>query len=118
MALQTAKSRAGRFRTMMVKGKRYVLVPAEQFRRLAARRDTAIASKGAVDALAFADATIARSIVRDREAVGLSQKELADRAGIRVEVLNRAERGVVVPSVRTLTKIEAALVAAGLKRNI
>jgi hypothetical protein len=31
---------------------------------------------------------------------------LAARAGIRVEVLNRAERGVVVPSVRTLTKIE------------
>jgi hypothetical protein len=34
-----------------------------------------------------------------------------------VEVLNRAERGVVVPSVRTLTKIEKALVGAGLRRG-
>ena len=42
---------------------------------------------GAIDALAFADATIAKSIVRDRESVGLTQRELADRAGIRVEVL-------------------------------
>jgi ribosome-binding protein aMBF1 (putative translation factor) len=71
----------------------------------------------AVEALAFADRTIAESIVRDRERVGLSQQELAELAGIRVEVLNRAERGVVVPSVRTLTKIEKALVGAGLRRG-
>lgn len=70
----------------------------------------------AVDALTFADRTIAESIVRDRNRVGLSQQNLAERAGIRVEVLNRAERGVVVPSVRTLMKIEKALVGAGLRR--
>ena len=70
-----------------------------------------------VPALAFAEATIASSLIRDREAVGLTQRELARRAGVRVEVLNRAERGAVVPSVRTLTKIENALVAAGLKRR-
>jgi len=57
----------------------------------------------------FAEASIARNIVRRRKATGLSQKELAKQAGIRVEVLNRAERGVVVPSTRTLTKIEVAL---------
>ncbi|MDB5357354.1 MAG: hypothetical protein JWN24_3807 [Phycisphaerales bacterium] len=68
-------------------------------------------------AVAFAEATIARSIVRDREAVRLSQKELAEAAGIRVEVLNRAERGVTVPTIRTLTKIEEALKRAGLKRK-
>ena len=68
-------------------------------------------------AIAFAEAAMARNIVRDREAVGLSQKELAEAAGIRVEILNRAERGAVVPSVRTLTKIENALRKAGLKRK-
>ena len=72
---------------------------------------------GNMPAVAFAEAAIARNIVRDREAVGLSQKELAEAAGIRVEILNRAERGVTVPSVRTLTKIENALVKAGLKRR-
>jgi ribosome-binding protein aMBF1 (putative translation factor) len=75
------------------------------------------AAGGAVDALAFADRTIAESIVRDRKRVGLSQRELAERAGIGVEVLKRAERGVVVASVRTLTKIEEALVGAGLQRG-
>jgi len=49
--------------------------------------------------------------------VNLTETELAEAAGIRVEVLNRAERGVVVPSVRTLTKIENALIRAGLKRK-
>jgi ribosome-binding protein aMBF1 (putative translation factor) len=63
------------------------------------------------------EALMARGIVRDREAVGLSQKALAEAAGIRVEVLNRAERGVTVPSMRTLTKIETALIRAGLKRK-
>lgn len=46
----------------------------------------------------------------------MTQKQLADAAGIRVEILNRAERGVTVPSVRTLTKIENALRKAGFKR--
>lgn len=73
-------------------------------------------SKGNLPALAAMDATIARSIVRDRESVGLCPTELAKASGIRVEVLNRAERGVTVPSVRTLTKVENALQKAGLKR--
>jgi ribosome-binding protein aMBF1 (putative translation factor) len=106
-------------------GKKYAVMPITDFRRL--QRAAAPSSDrpnpparppiaGVVDALAFADATIAESIVRDRQVVGLSQRQLAGRAGIRVEVLNRAENGVVVPSVRTLTKIENALIAAGLKR--
>jgi ribosome-binding protein aMBF1 (putative translation factor) len=72
---------------------------------------------GNMPAVAFADAAIARGIVRDRESVGMSQKQLAQAAGVRVEVLSRAERGLVVPSVRTLTKIEDALVKAGLERK-
>jgi DNA-binding XRE family transcriptional regulator len=54
-------------------------------------------------------AAIARTIIARREAAGLSQKELAKQAGTRAEVLNRAERGAVIPSMRALTKIEAAL---------
>src|SRR4051812_3873544 len=109
MATKT-KPAAAPLRTVTVRGKKFVMVPAADFRRMTQP------GLGTIDALAFADAAIAQSIVRDRNAVGLSQKELADRAGIRVEVLNRAERGAVVPSVRTLTKIENALQAAGLKR--
>ncbi|MGD0541410.1 MAG: helix-turn-helix transcriptional regulator [Tepidisphaeraceae bacterium] len=71
---------------------------------------------GNVDAIAFTRASIARGLVQDRQKVGMTQKKLAEAAGIRAEILNRAERGVTVPSVRTLTKIEKALRRAGLKR--
>lgn len=103
-------------KTMTVKGRKYVLVPEAEYKQLKAARAAAVPA-GSVEALAFADAAIAESIVRDRTAVGLTQKELAARAGVRVEVLNRAERGAVLPSVRTLSKLERALVAAGLKRR-
>jgi ribosome-binding protein aMBF1 (putative translation factor) len=71
---------------------------------------------GNMPAYAYGVAQIARGLIRDREKVGLTQKQLAQAAGIRVEILNRAERGATVPSLRTLTKIESALKKAGLKR--
>ncbi|HYE19310.1 MAG TPA: helix-turn-helix transcriptional regulator [Tepidisphaeraceae bacterium] len=110
-------------RTVSIKGRKFVMVPANEYRRMLRASASAVPTPeaavpaGSVPALAFADSTIASGLIRDREAVGLTQRELARRAGMRVEVLNRAERGAVVPSVRTLTKIENALVAAGLKRR-
>jgi ribosome-binding protein aMBF1 (putative translation factor) len=67
--------------------------------------------RGNYPAIATTDALIAQGLVRDRQAAELTQRELAQRAGIRVETLNRAERGVVVPDVRTLRKIDRALQA-------
>ena len=113
----TARQALPEHAVVVKNGRKYVLVPAAEYNRMTRLASPATTSRaGSVDALAFADETIARSIVRDRNAVGLTQQELARRAGIRVEVLNRAERGVVVPSIRTLTKIENALIAAGLRR--
>ena len=96
---------------MTIGRQKYIAVPEEEYKRLIAKMPTLprADSRGNRDAVKFAEASIARSIVRRRQAAGLSQKELANLAGIRVEVLNRAERGVVVPSTRTLTKIEIAL---------
>jgi len=53
--------------------------------------------------------SIARSIVRGRREAGLTQVELARRAGIRTETLNRIEKGKHAPSVGTVEKIERAL---------
>ena len=90
---------------------KYVAVPEKEYKRLIGKMPALppADAKGNRDAVKFAEASIARNIIRRREAAGLSQKELARKAGIRVEVLNRAERGAVVPSTRTLTKIEVAL---------
>jgi len=106
-------------KTAIIDKKKYVLVPEAEYKRLIQGVPPLppVDASGNYPALLAMDATIARSIVRDREKVGLSQKELAERAGIRAEVLNRAERGVVIPTVRTLTKIENALKQAGLKRT-
>ena len=54
----------------------------------------------------------ARDILRARRKLGLSQVELARRAGIRPETLNRIEQGKKKPSVPTIAKIDRALKAA------
>lgn len=106
--------------TMTLEGKRYVLVPEAEFDRLVGAPPVpdrpAADANGRRPAVATAEAAIARNLVRDREAVGFTREQLAAAAGIRVEILARAEGGVKVPSLRTLTRIEAALIEAGLRR--
>jgi len=54
-------------------------------------------------------ATLARKLIRHRRRLGRTQAELARRAGIRPETLNRVEQGKRAPSVRTVQKIDRAL---------
>lgn len=68
--------------------------------------------QGRMDAVAFARATIARGIIRDRTAVGLSQAELARRAGIDAATLNRIEKAKVTPDEATVRKIDRAIASA------
>jgi DNA-binding XRE family transcriptional regulator len=64
---------------------------------------------GNVPALEFVRATIARDILRERKALGLTQGELAKLAGVRQETLCRLETGRHSPTVRTVKKIDRAL---------
>jgi transcriptional regulator with XRE-family HTH domain len=50
-------------------------------------------------------------IRKRREALGLSQEELAGKAGVHVNVVGRLERGVYNPTVLLLQAIAAALKA-------
>lgn len=52
---------------------------------------------------------LARKIIRQRRRLGLTQAELARRAGIRAETLNRLEHCKHSPSVATVEKIDRAL---------
>lgn len=52
---------------------------------------------------------LARDILRARRRLGLIQVELARRAGLRPEILNRIEHGKHAPSVATVDKIDRAL---------
>jgi DNA-binding XRE family transcriptional regulator len=64
---------------------------------------------GNYPALEYSRVSLARKIIRDRRRLGLTQTDLARRAGIRSETLNRIEQGKRSPSVRTVDKIDRAL---------
>jgi DNA-binding XRE family transcriptional regulator len=66
-------------------------------------------AQGNRPALEFARVSIARDIIKERTALGLTQQELAKLAGICQETLCRLETGKHAPNVRTVDKIEAAL---------
>jgi transcriptional regulator with XRE-family HTH domain len=54
-------------------------------------------------------AAVGPALISRRSALNLSQAELARRAGIRVETLNRIERGHTTPDFTTLRKLTVAL---------
>jgi len=96
--------------TVVLDGKRFVIVPEAEYRRLAALPPAdAFGNRPAVAAMR---AILGRDIVADRQRVGWSQAELARRAGVRVETLNRIETGKHTPSVATVQKLDAALKTA------
>jgi ribosome-binding protein aMBF1 (putative translation factor) len=100
--------------TIQRRGKTYVLVEQGEYERLVGSKvglpplpepDAA----GRVDAVEYARASIARDVIRRREAAGMSQTDLARAAGVRVETINRIENARHTADVATITKIDAAL---------
>lgn len=100
--------------TVILDGKRFVILPEADYRRLAGLPPADV--QGNRPAVATLRAVLGRDIVRDRERYGWSQAELARRAGVRVETLNRIETGKRTPTVATIEKIDEAL-RAGSRRK-
>jgi DNA-binding XRE family transcriptional regulator len=102
--------------SVKLNGKEYVIVERAEFDRLTTLAKAADLppfpkpdADGNYPAVEYARASIARDLIKDRVAAGLSQRELAKRAGVRVETLCRIETGRHTPSVATITKIDNAL---------
>lgn len=68
---------------------------------------------GNMPAVEYARVSIARDIIRERRAIGLSQQQLARLAGVRQETISRLETGKHTASVATVDKIDRALRKAG-----
>ncbi len=105
-------------------GIEYVIVPKNEYDHLTACVKSAEMpsfpmpnDRGYLPAVEFTQVSIAREIIRDRTALGLSQDELASLAGIRVDTLSRIESGKVTPSVASIDKIDSALKAAQTKKS-
>ena len=109
---------AGNVQSVTLAGQRFVLMPETEYRRLQRAAEASVPelplpdAQGNYPAVATVRAMLARDIIRQRRALGLTQAELARRAGIRVETLNRLERGKHSPSLPTVDKIDRALKAA------
>ena len=109
--------------TLEVNGKRMVQLPEQDYLALARRagiqaQETGLPPLPALDAdghypaMEHAKISLARKIIRDRKRLGLSQVELARRAGIAPESLNRLEHGKANATIQTIEKIDVALRAA------
>lgn len=100
---------------MTVKGKRMVMLEEADYQALLRKADLwepampAADAKGNFPALETLAVLQARDILRARRKLGLSQVELARRAGIRPETLNRIEHAKNAPSIPTIAKIDKAL---------
>ncbi|MCC6124027.1 MAG: helix-turn-helix transcriptional regulator [Pirellulales bacterium] len=67
------------------------------------------AEKNLAPAFDIDRASLAEKLRRHRRAAGLSQAELARRAGVRAETLNRIERGRTEPDFTTIRKLVRAM---------
>ncbi len=117
-------------------GKRWAIMTERDYKRLAAHAGVARRSlredvemqaggpalpkpdgHGNYPAVEYARASLARKIIKARRMAGLSQAELARRAAIRPETLNRIEKGRTSPDTATIAKIERALELARADGN-
>ncbi|HUT35585.1 MAG TPA: helix-turn-helix transcriptional regulator [Planctomycetota bacterium] len=104
--------------TLTLNGRRYAVIEAEEYDRLRALAGTEDHElpplpgpnrSGNYPALEYTTALLARKIVRERRAAGLTQADLARRAGIRPETLNRIERGKAAPKIATVDRLANAI---------
>jgi len=102
--------------TIMVDGKPYVLLARAEYEKLATLAKAAdlpplpaANADGNYPAVEYARASLARKIIKLRVAAGLTQRELAKRAGISFEHLCRIESAKHTPSVPTIDKIDRAI---------
>ena len=108
--------------TFTMNGRRFVVLPEAEYRRLRESKRSkgpqeewglpplpAKLPNGNYPAIEYARAVMARDLIRTRRALGLSQAELAKKASVRVETLNRIERAKINASPAVMEKLDAVL---------
>jgi len=102
------KKRKTAYQRVRLDGRWYVIVREDEFRALT----QAAQGRGKVDALDamnVSDQRLADRLLQRRQDAGLTQKDLAKLAGVRVETLNRIENGRTTPDFRTIRKLVIAI---------
>lgn len=98
-------------RELELGGVEYVVLPKPAFERLCklAGVDTGPTEREPLLEAGLDRVSLAEKLVGRRKAAGLSQAELARRAGVRPETLNRIERGRTTPDFATIRKLVVAM---------
>ena len=99
--------------TIELDGRRYVVLRETEYERLVAAAQEPASSGGGWAAWEQDAAVLAQRLAERRRDAGLTQAALARAAGLRVETLNRIERGHQSPDFATVRKLIAALRATG-----
>jgi DNA-binding XRE family transcriptional regulator len=108
-------------RVVDLDGVRYVILRESLFDALCQRAgieaDIPDDASSLTPAFDLDKANLSEKLRRRRQVAGLSQAELARRAGIRPETLNRIERGRTTPDFATIRKLVEAMNAAERQHN-
>lgn len=102
------KNRKTAYQRVRLEGQWYVIIKEEEFHALTQAQK----GKGTIDALdaiTMSDQRLADRLLQRRQDAGLTQKDLAELADIRVETLNRIEKGRTTPDFKTIRKLVNAM---------
>ena len=104
-------------RSVELDGIRYVILRESVFAVLCRKASIEVGDSPSTESVSSSEFDVdqprlAQKLVRRRRAAGLSQAELARRAGVRPETLNRIERGRTTPDFATIRKLVIAMNAA------
>jgi DNA-binding XRE family transcriptional regulator len=92
------------YQRILLGGKSYIVIAEDEFCALTQPR-----GMDELDAFTVSDQRLADRLLQRRQESGLTQKDLAQLAGIRVETLNRIEKGRTTPDFKTIRKLVNAI---------
>ena len=101
------KKRKTAYQRVQLDGNWYVIIREEDFLAMTEPRNAA--QEDVLDAINMSDQRLADRLLRRRQDTGLTQKDLAKLAGVRVETLNRIEKGRTTPDFKTIRKLVNAM---------
>ncbi|HSW02193.1 MAG TPA: helix-turn-helix transcriptional regulator [Sedimentisphaerales bacterium] len=104
--MKPIRQRTG-YQRVCLDGTWYVIVREDEFREMTRPRPEG--TEDDLDAVSMSDQRLADRLLRRRQEAGLTQKDLALRAGVRVETLNRIEKGRTTPDFGTVRKLVNAM---------
>ena len=102
------KKRKTTYQRVQLDGNWYVIIPEQEFRSLT-QASYSSNSDDVLDAMSISDQGLADRLLQRRQEAGLTQKDLALLADVRVETLNRIEKGRTMPDFKTIRKLVNAI---------